>query len=63
MTQTWSQEQKQRMLNDYRQTRMTNCPLDNTPLDVKDPGPGDDPSAVIFACPTCGNSFKSTDVG
>ncbi len=63
MTQTWSHELKQRILEDYRQTRLAYCPLDHMPLDVKDPGPGEDPSAVIFVCPTCGNSFKSSEVG
>jgi hypothetical protein len=62
MPQTWSQEQKQRILDEYRRTRMVYCPLDQMPIDIKDPEPGDDPRIVIFACPTCGNAFKSSEV-
>jgi predicted RNA-binding Zn-ribbon protein involved in translation (DUF1610 family) len=62
MAQNWSDDQKHRILDDYRQTRMAYCPSDNTPIDVKDPEEGQDPSAVVFACPTCGNSFVSSEL-
>ncbi len=58
---TWSDEQKRELLNSYRQTRMAHCPHDNMPLDVTD-AQGDDQSAVVFTCPSCGQSFVSSEV-
>ncbi len=62
MPQSWSPEQKQRILDAYRQTLRADCPLDQMPLDVKGPAPGDAPHIVIFECSACGNTFKSSEV-
>ena len=63
MTQTWSLEQKQRILDEYRQTRIAYCPVDNTPLEITDPAAEQQSRGLVFTCPTCKNAFTSSDVG
>jgi hypothetical protein len=61
MSQAWTQEQKQHILDEYRRTLVANCPLDRMPLDITDGGPGD-PRAITFTCTKCGNTVASNQI-